>query len=331
MNEEVLAPGGSLDHALWALEGGADAVYVGFQKFSARSHANNLSLDDIAALTAVAKSRSARVYCAVNIILGESEIGEAVSLAWELHFRGVDALIVQDLGLALALSRHGPPLDLHASTQTAVHDIGGVVALQSMGFRRVVLARELTMVEIGSIVAANPTMEYEVFVHGALCYAVSGNCMASGMMIGRSANRGDCGQICRTNFELDYLIPGPRRRESPHEEGLPEGTHSPPGEVTWKGGVVGAFASMNDLELGARIRELRKLGVQSFKIEGRMKPPAYSFNTARAYRAFLDGRDAEGWEWLDEARMRYGRLPSAGWFDGHKALSQTNPAWAGMP
>ena len=330
MKDEVLAPGGSLDHALWALEGGADAVYVGFQKFSARSHADNLTLDDMAALTAVARGKGARVYCAVNIILDPDELAEAVALAWQLHFRGVDALIVQDLGLALALRRYGPPLDLHASTQAAVHNPGGVAALKAMGFCRVVLARELTMVEIGQIVAADPSMEYEVFVHGALCYAVSGNCMASGMMIGRSANRGDCGQICRTKFELDYLIPGPQRRESPHEEGLPEGVHAPPGETTWKHGTVGAFASMNDLELGARIRELRDLGVRSFKIEGRMKPPAYSYNTARAYRAFLDGgRDQEAWDWLDEARVRYGRLPSAGWFDGHKALAQTNPAWAG--
>jgi len=330
MMSEVLAPAGSLDHALWALEGGANAVYVGFQKFSARSHADNLSLDDMAALTAVAKAKGARIYCAVNTILGPGEVAEAVALAWQLHLRGVDALIVQDLGLALALKKHGPPLHLHASTQAAVHNRGGVAALKAMGFCRVVLARELTMAEIGQIVAADPSMEYEVFVHGALCYAVSGNCMASGLMLGRSANRGDCGQICRTKFELDYLIPGPRRRESPHEAGLPEGIHAPPGELTWKAGTLGAFASMNDLELGARIRELRALGVQSFKIEGRMKPPAYSYNTARAYRAFLEGgRDAEAWEWLDEARLRYGRLPSAGWFDGHKALAQTNPEWAG--
>jgi putative protease len=329
MQDEVLAPGGSLDHALWALEGGANAVYVGFQKFSARSHADNLTLDDMSALTSVARSKGARVFCAVNIILDPSEIAEAVALSWQLHFRGVDALIVQDLGLALALTRHGPPLDLHASTQAAVHNPGGVQALKAMGFCRVVLARELTMAEIAEIVASDPDMEYEVFVHGALCYAVSGNCMASGMMIGRSANRGDCGQICRTKFELDYLIPGPRRRESPHEEGLPEGIHAPPGEETWKHGNLGAFASMNDLESGARIRELRSVGVRSFKIEGRMKPPAYSYNTAKAYRAFLDGRDDEGWACLDEARVRYGRLPSAGWFDGHKALSQTNPGWAG--
>ncbi|MEI8093831.1 MAG: peptidase U32 family protein [Spirochaetales bacterium] len=330
MTPEVLAPGGSLDHALWALEGGADAVYVGMQKFSARSHADNLTLDDMAALTAVAKSKNARVFCALNIILDADETAEAVVLAWELHFRGVDALIVQDLGVALALRKFGPPIDLHASTQAAVHNASGVAALKALGFCRVVLARELTMDEIRALVGADPAMEYEVFVHGALCYAVSGNCMASGLMIGRSANRGDCGQICRTKFELDYLIPGPKRRESPHEEGLPEGIHAPPGELTWKGGAAGAFASMNDLELGARIRELRACGVQSFKIEGRMKPPAYSFNTARAYKAFLEGgRDAEAWGWLDEARMRYGRLPSAGWFDGHKALAQTNPGWAG--
>jgi putative protease len=330
MNGEVLAPGGSLDHALWALEGGADAVYVGFQKFSARSHAHNLTLDDMSALTSIAHAKGARVFVAVNIILTTDEVAEAVALSWELHFRGVDALIVQDLGFALALRKFGPPMDLHASTQAVVHNPGGVAALKLMGFCRVVLARELTMAEIGAIVKADPSMEYEVFVHGALCYAVSGNCMASGIMIGRSANRGDCGQICRTNFELDYLIPGPQRRESPHEEGLPDGIHAPPGESLHKVGTVGAFASMNDLELGARIRELRDLGVQSFKIEGRMKPPAYSYNTARAYRAFLDGdRDAEAWDWLDEARVRYGRLASAGWFDGHKALSQTNPSWAG--
>lgn len=330
MKHEVLAPGGSLDHALWALEGGADAVYVGFQKFSARSHADNLSLEDMAALTAAAHARGARIYCALNTIVDAGEVIEAVGLAWELHLRGVDALIVQDLGLAWALRRWGPPVDLHASTQAAVHNVGGVAALKAMGFRRVILARELTMAEIGAIVRADPEMEYEVFVHGALCYAVSGNCMASGMMIGRSANRGDCGQVCRTKFELDYLVPGPHRRESPHEDGVPEGIHAPPGEITWKEGVVGAFASMNDLELGSRIRELRDLGVGTFKIEGRMKPPAYSYNTARAYKAFLEGgRDQEAWGWLDEARLRFGRLPSAGWFDGHKALAQTNPGWAG--
>jgi putative protease len=319
-----------LDHALWALEGGADAVYVGFQKFSARSHANNLSLDDMAALAAAAHAKGARVYCAMNIIVDADETAEAVGLAWELYWRGVSALIIQDLGLALALKRLGPPLKLHASTQAAVHNPGGVAALKAMGFSRVVLAREMTMAEIGQVIRADPLTEYEVFVHGALCYAVSGNCMASGMMIGRSANRGDCGQICRTQFKLDYLIPGPKRRESPHEAGLPEGIHAPPGEKTWKSGTLGTFASMNDLELGARIRELASLGVCSFKIEGRMKPPAYSFNTARAYKAFLKGgNDAEAWSWLDEARVSYGRLPSVGWFDGHKALAQTNPFWAG--
>ncbi len=330
MNGEVLAPGGSLDHALWALEGGANAVYVGYQKFSARSHANNLSLDEIACLCAVARERGARVFCAVNVILEGHEIAEAIGLAWQLHFAGVSALIVQDLGFALALRRYGPAIDLHASTQAAVHNSSGVAALKAIGFCRVVMARELTMSELGQIVEDDPKMEYEVFVHGALCYAVSGNCMASGLMIARSANRGDCGQVCRTKFELDYLIPGPKRRDSPHEEGLPEGIHAPPGEVTWKSGSIGAFASMNDLELGARIRELYKLGVQSFKIEGRMKPPAYSYNTARAYRTFLDGgKDKEAWACLDEARLRYGRLPSSGWFDGHKALGQTNPDWAG--
>lgn len=330
MTSEVLAPGGSLDHALWALEGGADAVYVGFQKFSARSHADNLTLDDMALLTAAARDKGARIYCALNTILGPQEVLEAVALAWELHFRGVHALIVQDLGLALALKRHGPPLALHASTQAAVHNAGGVAAMKALGFCRVVLARELTLAEIAALVAADPSMEYEVFVHGALCYAVSGNCMASGLMLGRSANRGDCGQVCRTKFELDYLIPGPQRRSSPHEEGLVGDVHAPPGEITWKAGLSGTFTSMNDLELGSRIRELRQAGVLSFKIEGRMKPPAYAYNTARAYKAFLEGgRDKEAWEWLDEARLRFGRLPSPGWLDGHKAQAQINPTWAG--
>ncbi len=330
MHSEVLAPAGSLDHALWALEGGADAVYFGMKKFSARSHAENFSLDDVAALTAVAKTKGAQVFCAMNTVVGEEELVEAVSLAWQLYFAGVDAFILQDIGLALALKRHGPPVHRHASTQAAAHNAGGVAAVKALGFSRVILARENTMTEIAAMVKADPAMEYEVFVHGALCYAVSGNCMASGVMIGRSANRGDCGQVCRTKFELDYMIPGPERATSPHEAGLPDGIHAPPGEVTWKEGIVGSFASMHDLELGSRIRELQAVGVGSFKIEGRMKPPAYSYNTARAYRTFLDGgHDEEAWDSLDEARERYGRLPSAGWFDGHKALSQINPDWAG--
>ena len=329
MDHEVLAPAGGLDHALWALEGGANAVYFGFQKFSARSHATNFDFDQVRQLAKVARDKNARLYAAVNTILTSKEVSEAVDLAWQLHWCGVDALILQDLGVAKALQVSGLPTLLHASTQASVHTPDGVRAVRDLGFTRVVLARELTLSEIEKIVQADPKMEYEVFVHGALCYAVSGNCMASGLMLGRSANKGDCGQVCRTTFELDYLIPGPHRRESPHEEGLPVGIHAPEGETTWKSGTKGAFASMNDLELGPRIRQLAAVGVTSFKIEGRMKPPAYSYYTAKAYRAFLDGKDSQGWSALDEARLGYGRRPSTGWLDGHKALAQTNPQWAG--
>ncbi len=329
MGQEVLAPAGGLDHALWALEGGANAVYFGFQKFSARSHAANFDLEQVRQLAKTAREKQARLYAAVNTILTSTEVAEAVELAWNLHWCGVDALILQDLGVAKALQATGLPMALHASTQAAVHTPDGVRAVRDLGFSRVVLARELTLSEIERIVQADPQMEYEVFVHGALCYAVSGNCMASGLMIGRSANKGDCGQVCRTSFELDYLVPGPHRRTSPHEEGLPQGIHAPEGEQTWQAGTKGAFASMNDLELGPRVRQLAALGVQSFKIEGRMKPPAYSYYTSKAYRAFLEGHDDEGWVALDEARLGYGRRPSAGWLDGHKALAQINPQWAG--
>lgn len=291
---EVLAPGGSLAQALRALEGGADAIYVGTEKYSARAHAQNLSLDDIAALTRKARDSGSRVYSAMNTIMSNTEVAGAVELAWELHWRGVSALIVQDLGLAWALKKEGPPLALHASTQAAIHSPEGVAVLSDLGFSRVVLARELTLQEIADCVRSSPAMEFEVFIHGALCYAASGLCMASGMELGRSANRGDCGQLCRNWYT------------------------STQGEDLF-------VASMNDLSLGKRVRDLREIGVHSYKIEGRMKPPAYAYWTSKAYKLFLSGgKDQEAYAYLDEARLSFGRNPSLGYLDGPKDQGLVN-------
>ncbi len=275
---ELLSPAGSFAAAHYAFAGGADAVYFGLSRFSARQAAANFDTDSLRRLKTMAAQQGKKLYAAVNTLVTNDELPELVDTLALLDLLQIDGLIVQDLGVARIVRKYFPSLPLHASTQLAAHTSSGGAALKEAGFRRVILARELDLDTIARIRAAHPDIELEVFIHGALCYSVSGQCLASGLTLGRSGNRGACAQICRSYFSHDHR--------------------------------AGHWFSCRDLALDDDVRRLRDLGIDGLKIEGRMKSPEYVYHTARLYRAILDGTPAD--EARTAARIIFSRSPSKG-------------------
>ncbi|MEJ2208280.1 MAG: U32 family peptidase, partial [Anaerolineae bacterium] len=263
MSIELLAPAQNLDVGLAAIDSGADAVYIGAPQFGARARAGN-SLDDIAALVRYAHTYWARVYVTVNTLLYDDELPQAVALLHRLYDIGVDAAIIQDVGL---LEGDLPPLPLIASTQMHNHTPERIAFLEAIGFRRAILARELSLAQIRAI-RARTSLELEAFVHGALCVSYSGQCYMSYAVGGRSGNRGECAQPCRRHYRL-VDAEGRTVVEDRH------------------------LLSLRDLNLGARLGELLDAGVTSFKIEGRLKDRAYVVNVVSWYRQQLDRLLAE--------------------------------------
>ena len=273
MSVELLSPAGDFDTAIAAFEYGADAVYCGLSDFSARAFAKNLSREELALLVAHARSLGKKVYVTFNTVIDDRKFPDAVETLAALDDIGVDALVVQDLGVARTVREHFPELELHASTQLVAHNLEGVLALKEIGFRRVVLARELSIDEIRSIarrcgtmkIAADgrPEMELEVFVHGALCYSLSGLCLFGAMEKGRSGNRGMCPYCCRM--------------------------------ATGSGETAYPF-SMKDLRVGEDVVRLVDAGVSSLKIEGRMKSSLYVSSVTAYYRQMLDELSVENAE-----------------------------------
>ena len=257
---ELLAPAGNFETALAAFEAGADAVYCGLAEFSARAFADNFSLEDLKNLLRYARSsRSAsetrtsrKVYVTFNTVIDEDNIEAAIEQLARLDEVRPDALIVQDIGVARICRKHFPGLELHASTQLVAHNLEGVLAMKELGFKRVVLARELSLEEISSIAKRCGDMELEVFIHGALCYSISGLCLFGAMEKDRSGNRGKCPYCCRQTFGSLYPF------------------------------------SMKDLRLGEDVRKLADAGVASLKIEGRMKSALYVASVTRYYRQILN-------------------------------------------
>jgi putative protease len=274
---ELLAPAGGPDAAFAAFHYGADAIYLGLKKFSARAEAENFSLAEVSEVTAYAHSLTPRrrVFVTVNTVVREDELGELIDDVAALADIGVDALIIQDLGVYHIVRRYFPELELHASTQLAVHNQAGAAALGQLGFTRVVLARELTFEEVHDITAARD-IETEVFVHGALCYSYSGLCLFSSQTLGRSGNRGKCAYSCRDAFEV---------------RGAPETLRD--GSPTRRDPAKGFPFSMKDLALPDHLPALRAAGVSCFKVEGRKKSPLYVATTTDYYRKLLDGRMPE--------------------------------------
>lgn len=258
---ELLAPAKNLECGIAAIDHGADAVYIGAQRFGARAAAGN-SIDDIAALCRYAHTFGAKVYVTVNTILYNNETDATRRLLTELDGVGVDAVLVQDMGL-LELAGADHNFELHASTQTDNRTAEKVAWLHSLGFNRVVLARELSAEEIAEIHRQVPDVELEVFVHGALCVSYSGVCYASQYCFGRSANRGECAQFCRLKFNLKDSD----GKEIEHQRHL---------------------LSLRDMCRIDNLEILLDAGVTSLKIEGRLKDVAYVKNVVAAYSQKLN-------------------------------------------
>lgn len=271
---ELALPAGSLQCALYAFKGGAEAVYLGLKEFSARKGAVNFTFEDVRKLKQLCMSQNKKFYITLNTLVTDEELPEVEKLLRQLEYLKPDGVIVQDLGIARLMRKEHPNLPLHGSTQLAVHTIQGVKELQEMGFTRVVLSRELSLREVENIRKACPDVELKVFVHGALCYGFSGLCMASERITGRSANRGACAQICRTWFSCGDACTdngsGSRKSETD----------------SW-------LFSMKDLCLGELVKEYARIGIDSLKIEGRMKGPEYVYWCARYYSLLLDGRNED--------------------------------------
>lgn len=255
--KELLAPAGDVEAGYAALYYGADAVYLGLQKFSARATAANFNEESLNEFTAYAHSLKRKVYAAVNTLVQESELPALLETLDICSRCKIDAVIIQDLGVARIIREEYPELEMHASTQMAVHNKEGALALQKLGFSRVVTARELTLPEIAEI-ASIPNLETEAFIHGALCYSYSGLCLFSSLESGKSANRGKCLYPCRAEFDS--------------EEGRKH------------------FFSMKDMALQ---EDVLKMPVTSLKVEGRKKTALYVAAVTDYYRRILDGKGAD--------------------------------------
>lgn len=256
---ELLAPAKNLECGIAAIDHGADAVYIGAPRFGARAAAGN-SLADITELVKYAHLYNVRIYVTLNTILKDEELSETEKLIWELYRIGVDALIVQDMGL---LGLNLPPIPLHASTQMDNRHVEKVKFLAEAGFRQIVLARELSLEQIRRIHEAVPETPLEVFVHGALCVSYSGQCYVSQSCFGRSANRGECAQFCRLAFDM----------VDADGKTIVKGKH---------------LLSLKDLNQSEELEKLLDAGASSFKIEGRLKDVAYVKNVTAFYRKRLD-------------------------------------------
>ncbi len=256
---ELLAPAKNLECGIGAIDHGADAVYIGAPRFGARAAAGN-SLEDIAELVKYAHLYNVRIYVTLNTILKDEELKDTEKMIWDLYRIGVDALIVQDMGL---LSLNLPPIPLHASTQMDNRNAEKVKFLADTGFRQVVLARELSLEQIRKIHETVPQTPLEVFVHGALCVSYSGQCYVSQHCFGRSANRGECAQFCRLAFDMEDAD-GKMMVQNKH------------------------LLSLKDLNQSEELEKLLDAGASSFKIEGRLKDVAYVKNVTACYRQKLD-------------------------------------------
>ncbi len=262
---ELLAPAGSFDALRAAVEAGADAIYLAGKMFGARAYAANFDDEELAKAVRYAHLHNVRIYVAVNTLLDEREFSAALKYIDYLNEICVDALIIQDLGLAALVKERFPDLHLHASTQMTVHNQAGVQFLAQQGFKRVVVSREMALADIEAICHATDT-EIEVFIHGALCISYSGQCLMSSMIGGRSGNRGRCAQPCRLPYKLQ----------------------DKQGNDLLENGAAGNYLlSPKDLNSLRLLPEMEQAGVASFKIEGRMKKPEYVAVVVESYRKVM--------------------------------------------
>ncbi len=253
---ELLSPAGSFESGYYAIKNGADAVYLGVQNFSARKSARNFNFDEIRSLKTVASEKNARIFAALNTVIEEKNTDLLIETIYNTSNCGIDGFIIQDPAIIEITKKLNLDIELHASTQMAVHNIEGAAFLADQGIKRAVLSRELPLKDIEKIKKTLPDLELEVFIHGALCYSFSGLCLASGLLLDRSGNQGECAQLCRSFYKWNK------------KAGYP--------------------FSCNDLNMSQHIHELISIGVDSLKIEGRMKSPEYVANVTAYYRKLID-------------------------------------------
>lgn len=283
---EILAPAGSMESVLAAVRNHADAVYLGTSNFSARKNATNFSDDELEKAVEYAHARNVKVHVALNTLISDDEMDLAIETVKHVCTSGADVLILQDLGLASLVKQCASEMRRHASTQMSVQTVAGVKLLESLGYNRVVLPRELTKNEIKKI-TANTSIETEIFVHGALCMCVSGQCLLSAMFGSRSGNRGLCAQPCRLPFSV------------------PNGT--------------GFDLSLKDLSLIDNLDEIVDLGVNSVKIEGRMKRPEYVASAVGAVYNKLNNQENQ--EVKDNLRAVFSRSGfTNGYFEAKRGV-----------
>jgi putative protease len=300
---ELLAPAGDWDCARAAIENGADAIYFGLDcGFNARHRAQNFHLDDLPELMRLLRGRGVKGYTTMNTLVFPSELPRLVRVIEQIAEGGVDAVLVQDFGVARLVREICPQLEIHASTQMSLTSAETISVASDLGLSRVVLARELSVKEIRQIAAATD-MPLEVFIHGALCVAYSGQCLTSESLGGRSANRGQCAQACRLPYEL-----------------ICDGEQKDLGDVRY-------LLSPQDLAGYGAIVELAAAGVASLKIEGRLKTPEYVANLTNHYRRAIDQAIREGHVTVDERarqemELSFSRGFAPGWLEGnnHKRL-----------
>lgn len=286
---ELLAPAGDFEALLAAVKAGADAIYIGGRSFSARAFAKNFDLDEISLAVKYTHLHGVKLYVTVNTLVYDKELPLALEYAGELYRRGVDAIIAADVGLIRAIREYVPELEIHASTQMGIHNSPGADEAADLGCERVVLARECSLDDINSITEkCRPTTE--IFLHGALCVCHSGQCLFSSMVGGRSGNRGECAQPCRLPYNGKYPL------------------------------------SLKDLSLAAHIPELIASGVDSLKIEGRMKSPDYVYRVTKIYRRLLD----EGRAATEEEIAELERIFSRGGFTDGYFTGKTSEGMTGV-
>ena len=278
---ELLAPAGSMDSVIAAVAGGADAIYIGGKKFSARRSAENFSNDEIAEVVKYCHLRGVDVHVAANILVKPNETEEFLQYMGFLNSASVDAVIIQDIGMAETTKKAYPDLTLHASTQLTATSLESVKYLEEKGFSRVVLARELSFDEI-KYITDNSKAEIEVFVHGAICMCYSGQCLMSSIIGARSGNRGMCAQPCRLPYKL-----------TDDKKMLKEGY----------------LLSPKDMSLVEHLKDLKNIGVASLKIEGRLKRPEYVATVCRIYKKYIENGESvsrEDYALLEESFSRSG-------------------------
>lgn len=293
---ELLAPCGSLESFFAAMESGADAVYLGLREFSARARARNFTLGQLGKMLSFTHQQGRKIYITLNTLLKEQELPQLVETLAELARLRVDGVILQDMAVARLIRNYFPSIPLHASTQMTIHNLAGVQLLEELGFERVVLARELQLADIASI-AAQCRPELEIFIHGALCFCISGQCHFSSFLGGHSGNRGRCAQPCRRLYS--------------------------------QRGKEGYYFSPNDLSAIELIPELTAAGVKSLKIEGRMKSADYVAKVVKAYRLVMDSDKDRLKPALTAAKQllkeSFGRAPTRGFLASADPVDIANP------